>query len=74
MGLAGRSRLVRRVRVGVAEALELGLVHGVQDGLVDGRELGALVREGPVEVLHVQRMLLRAGNTDLLKQKRTELE
>ena len=49
---------VRCVRVGVAEALELSLVHGLQYVFLNGGEFGLLHREGLVKILRVQGMFL----------------
>lgn len=46
------------VWVCVGESLELVLVDGVEEVLVDGRQLGHLRRERLVEVRHVQRVAL----------------
>lgn len=54
------------VRIRVGEAMELLLIHGSQDLLVDGRESHTFPGEDAIEILRIQGVFLE-GNIKEIK-------
>ena len=57
---------VRAARVGVGEVEEGGLVHGFEDAVLDGGQLGHPLGEEGVEELGIQHVFLWGENKEYI--------